>query len=119
MSWFSKGLEKLGISKGAQQALTKPLLIGAAPFTGGSSLLALPFVNTPGNGGAVAPPPVTDPTNPLVQSILAMAGILNPPRPAPATPPPPPPSFWRANKVPILIGSVGLVAVGGLLYVER
>lgn len=44
MSWISSGLAHLGISTSVQQALTKPLLVAAAPFTGGATLAALPFV---------------------------------------------------------------------------
>lgn len=54
MSWLSKGLQKLGVSKDLQRKLTKPVGLALAPVTGGLSVAVSQFVNN-GNKPSSSP----------------------------------------------------------------
>lgn len=141
MSWLSKGLAKVGISKNIQQKLTKPLLIGAAtvaaPFTGGRSLAAIPLVS--GLSAAVIPlfkrpNPASSPIELVRQSgnvdspsaILAgfQAAMNFGKTSAPTTPAVTPygtvqQGTFDKYKVPILLGGAGVAIVAAFLFLKR
>lgn len=122
MSWLSSALNKIGVSSETQRALTKPALVAAAPFTGGATLAALPFVNNGGSSGQAAP--AMD-SQALQSAVLAgfsqLFGGAKPTAPVaqPAPAGPTPLTFWQANKTLILVGVGGLAALGVGVYVVK
>jgi hypothetical protein len=122
MSWLSSGLAKIGVSKSVQQSLTKPVLLAAAPFTGGASAALIPLIKKPNPGAPPAAVAVTyaqstppDQAGAILQGFKAILDSRQPTGPVVAQEK----GFWDRYKVPIMLGGTGFALAGIAIFAMR